>query len=268
MSDHDIMSTTSSRPLSFRRFTTAHRLQLALHNTFCRTASSTPCPTMIRAAAPLRRLCLRPALHFTGAVAAAAGGGAAVATAAFCDSEEPTLPASWVAVVDNASGKTYYHNPDTQATQWSHPGASAPTTPPGRLQGKGAIVTGGGTGIGRGLALALAAEGCGVLVTGRRAEPLEGTVQAAEGLAGSVVAHQCDAADPDQTPLLQTALAEFGGTLDILVNNAGINIPQRALAELSVEVRGPACLHPFRRFTPQPPLASLRRRSSSTSRAW
>ena len=52
---------------------------------------------------------------------------------AFCDSEEPTLPASWVAVVDNASGNTYYHNPDTQDTQWSHPGASAPT-PPGRLQ--------------------------------------------------------------------------------------------------------------------------------------
>ena len=139
-----------------------------------------------------------------------------------------------------------------------------------RLQGKGAIVTGGGTGIGRGVALALAAEGCGVLVTGRRAEPLEGTVQAAEGLAGSVVAHQCDAADPDQTPLLQTALAEFGGTLDILVNNAGINIPQRALAELSVEVRGPAFTAPLSAASPQPPpaLASLRRRSSSTSRAW
>ena len=56
-----------------------------------------------------------------------------------------------------------------------------------RLSGKGAIVTGGGTGIGRGVALALAAEGCDVIVTGRRPEPLEGTINeaATQGLAGN-----------------------------------------------------------------------------------
>ena len=90
-----------------------------------------------------------------------------------------------------------------------------------RLSGKGAIVTGGGTGIGRGVALALAAEGCDVIVTGRRTEPLEGTVSeaATQGLAGTISAFSVDAAEKDQTPLVEHALATFGGKLDILVNN-------------------------------------------------
>lgn len=84
-----------------------------------------------------------------------------------------------------------------------------------RLAGKGAIVTGGGTGIGRGVALALAAEGCDVIITGRRTAPLEGTVQEAtsRGLKGSVFSVSADAAEQDQTPLLRKALATFGGKL-------------------------------------------------------
>lgn len=84
-----------------------------------------------------------------------------------------------------------------------------------RLAGKGAIVTGGGTGIGRGVALALAAEGCNVIITGRRAAPLDGTVQEAinRGLAGSVQAFSVDASDQDQTPLVHEALKSFDGKL-------------------------------------------------------
>lgn len=84
-----------------------------------------------------------------------------------------------------------------------------------RLAGKGAIVTGGGTGIGRGVALALAAEGCNVIITGRRPAPLDGTVQEAarRGLAGSVQAFPVDASDQDQTPLVREALKAFGGKL-------------------------------------------------------
>jgi NAD(P)-dependent dehydrogenase (short-subunit alcohol dehydrogenase family) len=98
-----------------------------------------------------------------------------------------------------------------------------------KLEGKGCIVTGGGSGIGRGVALAFAAEGCSVIVTGRRSEPLAETAQIAaeSGLPGSVHTFVCDISDQDQSPLTQHALETFGGTLDILINNAGVNIPQR-----------------------------------------
>ena len=96
------------------------------------------------------------------------------------------------------------------------PGRSASTaSTPLRLAGKGAIVTGGGTGIGRGVALALAAEGCDVVITGRRPAPLDETVQEAarRGLDGSVRAFPVDAADQDQTPLVRHALEAFDGKL-------------------------------------------------------
>ena len=76
-------------------------------------------------------------------------------------------------------------------------------------------MTGGGTGIGRGVALALAAEGCDVVITGRRPAPLDETVQEAarRGLIGSVQAFSVDAADQDQTPLVRHALEAFDGKL-------------------------------------------------------
>ena len=86
----------------------------------------------------------------------------------------------------------------------------------GLLDSKVAIVTGGGTGIGEAAARALAAEGCKVVVTGRRREPLEGVAAA---IGGRVVV--ADVSDEADVVKLFTAVDEAYGRLDVLVNNAG-----------------------------------------------
>jgi NAD(P)-dependent dehydrogenase (short-subunit alcohol dehydrogenase family) len=79
-----------------------------------------------------------------------------------------------------------------------------------------ALVTGGGTGIGRATALRLAADGYAVAVSGRRPEPLEEVAGATEGLAvpGDV------AVEEDAERMVASTLERFG-RLDVLVNNAG-----------------------------------------------
>jgi 3-oxoacyl-[acyl-carrier protein] reductase len=89
------------------------------------------------------------------------------------------------------------------------------------LDGKVALVTGSSRGIGRGIALALADEGCNVVVTGRDADALEEVAASArrKGVKAAVVALDLCAAAAAAT-LVETARRAFGG-LDILVNNAG-----------------------------------------------
>jgi 3-oxoacyl-[acyl-carrier protein] reductase len=89
------------------------------------------------------------------------------------------------------------------------------------LNGKVALVTGSSRGIGRGIALALADEGCNVVVTGRDADALEEVAASArrKGVKAAVVALDLCAAGAAAT-LVETARRAFGG-LDILVNNAG-----------------------------------------------
>jgi 3-oxoacyl-[acyl-carrier protein] reductase len=90
------------------------------------------------------------------------------------------------------------------------------------LTGKVAIVTGAGSGIGQGIALALAAEGADLVICGRREEPLQETVQQIEGSGGHAVAVQADVSKTaDVQKVVKTALETFG-RLDILINNAGI----------------------------------------------
>lgn len=79
------------------------------------------------------------------------------------------------------------------------------------------VVTGGGTGIGRAIALRFAAVGDSVVVTGRRADPLAETARL--GGAG-VRAITCDGTNADQVRAL---VAELPDTVDVLVNNAGGN---------------------------------------------
>jgi citronellol/citronellal dehydrogenase len=90
---------------------------------------------------------------------------------------------------------------------------------PGLLEGQVAIVSGGGSGLGRASALELAALGARVLVCGRRTEPLEETARLADG--GRVEAAGCDIREEEQVAALVDGLLERHGRIDVLVNNAG-----------------------------------------------
>jgi 3-oxoacyl-[acyl-carrier protein] reductase len=90
------------------------------------------------------------------------------------------------------------------------------------LADRTAIVTGGGTGIGQAIALALAKEGTRVVVCGRRAEPLEKTAEAIEEIGGAGLAVQSDVSNSeDVTRLVKSTVDEYG-SVGILVNNAGV----------------------------------------------
>ena len=90
---------------------------------------------------------------------------------------------------------------------------------PGLLDGQVAVVTGGGSGLGRAAALELARLGARVVVCGRRPEPLEETVALAED--GRVEAHPCDIREEAQVDALIGAVLERHERIDVLVNNAG-----------------------------------------------
>jgi NAD(P)-dependent dehydrogenase (short-subunit alcohol dehydrogenase family) len=87
------------------------------------------------------------------------------------------------------------------------------------LTGRVALVTGGGTGLGRGSAAALRDAGAVVVVAGRRTEVLSAV---ATEIGGDWVA--CDVVDPASVDAAVRAVVERHGSLDILVNSAGLNL--------------------------------------------
>jgi NAD(P)-dependent dehydrogenase (short-subunit alcohol dehydrogenase family) len=89
------------------------------------------------------------------------------------------------------------------------------------LEGRVAIITGGGTGIGRGAALVLAEYGADVVLAARRPEPLEATAGEIEALGRRALAVPTDVTTPQQCQRLVDATLEEFGRVDILVNNAG-----------------------------------------------
>jgi NAD(P)-dependent dehydrogenase (short-subunit alcohol dehydrogenase family) len=103
-----------------------------------------------------------------------------------------------------------------------------------RLKGKTALVTGGATGIGQGIALALAGEGCRVAIAGRRDDLLR---QAASEWKGdpSIIGHTVDVANRASVAELVRWATETLGKIDILVNGAGINTPKRLMADMPPE---------------------------------
>ncbi len=91
-----------------------------------------------------------------------------------------------------------------------------------RLEGKVALITGGGTGIGRAIALAFAREGAKLAVAGRRKEKLNETIREMEKQRGEGLAIVCDVAKAkDAAHAVRETVKNFG-RLNVLVNNAGV----------------------------------------------
>ena len=89
------------------------------------------------------------------------------------------------------------------------------------LAGRVAVITGGGTGIGRGSALVLAEHGADVVLAGRRPDPLESTAKEAQALGRRALAVSTDVTTGDACQALVDATLEEFGRIDILVNCAG-----------------------------------------------
>ena len=92
-----------------------------------------------------------------------------------------------------------------------------------RLEGKVALVTGAGSGIGRAAALLLAREGARVGALGRDREELDAVVEEIRGAGGEAVALVADVARPDEVSAAVGRVAEEWNRLDVVFANAGVN---------------------------------------------
>jgi NAD(P)-dependent dehydrogenase (short-subunit alcohol dehydrogenase family) len=100
------------------------------------------------------------------------------------------------------------------------------------MNGRVALVTGAGSGIGRAVSLALRSAGFSVVLAGRRKTALDETAALA---GGQVVAVPANVADPESVRALFAKTREAFGRLDVLFNNAGINVPDVPLEDLTSE---------------------------------
>ena len=99
-----------------------------------------------------------------------------------------------------------------------------------------ALVTGGGTGIGRAIAKALGTAGYQVIISGRRGEVLDKTVkELAADTGGQFHAFTADVSDPVSVRTLFDTIASKFGRLDLLINNAGTLVPGVPLEEISFD---------------------------------
>ena len=101
--------------------------------------------------------------------------------------------------------------------------------------GRVAVVTGAGTGIGKASALALLADGYSVTLAGRRVAPLEETVAEAGEDGERTIVASTDVGDPESVKALFAKTKKAFGRLDVLFNNAGTGAPPLLLEDLSYD---------------------------------
>ncbi|MEL6983087.1 MAG: SDR family oxidoreductase [Actinomycetota bacterium] len=106
---------------------------------------------------------------------------------------------------------------------------------PGPDGGGVAVVTGGGSGVGRAAAVALAQVGWSVVLAGRRSATLAETAAEVEAVGGSALAVEADVADVEAVERLFAAAVDRFGRVDLLFNNAGLGAAAVPIDELSVE---------------------------------
>jgi 3-oxoacyl-[acyl-carrier protein] reductase len=106
----------------------------------------------------------------------------------------------------------------------------------GRLEGKVAVITGAGSGIGRASAERFAAEGARVVVVDINSEPSRETAEAIGRAGGEAIAVPTDVSDPEAVQAMADAAVERFGRVDVLMSNAGILDDFEPAAETSDEV--------------------------------
>ncbi len=120
-----------------------------------------------------------------------------------------------------------------------------------KFQGKVAVITGSGTGIGKAIAVKFAENGASIVILGRRKEPLEETAEALREIIDRVKSNAfvkifsgVDVSDEDGVSRMFEELKKSVGTVDILVNNAGVSGPVTCFANASIsDFRSTVAIH-------------------------
>ena len=104
-----------------------------------------------------------------------------------------------------------------------------------RLEGKVAVVTGGGKGLGRAISLAFAREGADVVIASRTESDLREAASQIEAMGRKSLAVVTDIGDPQQSLAMVDGALEKFGKIDVLVNNSGIEGPAVNVADMDLE---------------------------------
>jgi NAD(P)-dependent dehydrogenase (short-subunit alcohol dehydrogenase family) len=104
-----------------------------------------------------------------------------------------------------------------------------------QLEGKVAVITGGGKGIGKAIALAFAGEGADVVIAARTEADLKKTAAEIEKTGRKCLAIATDLAVPEQVRAMVDRVLETFGRVDVLVNNSGMGGPVASVADMDLE---------------------------------
>ena len=103
-----------------------------------------------------------------------------------------------------------------------------------KLEGKAALITGSSKGLGKAMALALAAEGARIALVSRDRAKLEEVAAEIHAAGGQAQVFQADVADEAQVQRLEREVADAFGHIDILINNAGVNV-RKAITDFTLD---------------------------------